>query len=83
VVERLAREIEDATDDRAERGIARAVIGFMDVMKAYVDGEVDGDQAGAVLETLRVLGRRLRDLAGYAKLAELGSRVLELVREFD
>lgn len=81
VVEQLTHRIEDAANTEHERAVARAVREYLTVLEAYVNGELPEDLAKGIVENLRHLGGILRDLSGYARLTELGSKLLNLIGE--
>lgn len=78
VVEALARQIADSTEDDQERALAETVVPLLAFLRDFVNGDATPGAAERVVEALRSIAGYLVTLAGYAQLVELGNGILGL-----
>ena len=79
VVESLARQIADSTDDAQERALAESVVPLLAFLRDFANGDSTPGSAEKVVEALRSLAGYLVNLAGYAQLGELGRGIFSLL----
>jgi len=82
-VRKYAEHVEDAAETEAEKACARTVREGLSVLETFARTGSQRSVARAAFEGLRTWASRLRSLAGYVKLIELGTRLSTMLDELD
>ena len=80
-VRQFAHEVEDSAKTEAERACARSVRNGLQVLEEFALGRSDVSLARAAINSLKSWAGYLRNLAGYAKLVELGVRLATFLQQ--